>query len=633
MNSPQSPFLKDVPAALHELMDNYIEDWHDSCERDAVDAAVLPSGHAVDLAMLGRIWACSDFIARNCIRFPKMLYGLLEQGMEPARSLQDYRELVRDAIGLSRDGDGRLDEALLMKQLRELRRKEMTRIAWRDLNGLDDVLVILQELTDCAEAFVAVTLSALEDQQAERYGKPLDSAGEEQELLTFAMGKMGGGELNFSSDIDLIFVFPEDGETTGRSKTSHGEFYTAVIRKLVKVLDEVTVDGFVYRVDTRLRPFGQSGPAAMSFSGIEQYYQLHGREWERYAMIKARLITGRQQDRRYLRSLLKPFVYRRYLDFSMIESIRDMKSMINTQMQRKGMLDNIKLGPGGIREIEFIGQTLQLIRAGRDPELRERGIIRVLELLEQKHFLKKDEVEGLVRAYGFLRRLENRLQMLSDKQTHNLPADALSRQRICLAMNMPDWEALLEELGSHQANVDAVFQNLIAAEDDSSSDEATAFTLYWEDSGKNFGSEELARQALCHYLEGLGYNEAGDIMSRLDDLHGSSAIRQLSGDSVKLMAHLVESLLVKIADYPEQPELLDRAGRILKALAGRKVYISLLSEYPAIQVQMLTLCAASEWFTGRLTRYPILLDSLLSSAETFRHDYDVRHCWSWSWGG
>jgi len=624
MNSPQNPFLKDVPEALHELMANYIEDWHDSCARDGVDPAVLPSGIKIDRAELGRTWASSDFVARNCIRFPNMLYGLLDEGMHSARSLQDYRELVEAAIDAGRDNDGAIDEPLLMKSLRVLRRKEMTRIAWRDLNGLDDVLVILQELTDCAEAFVAVTLQALEDNHAERYGMPLDADGEAQRLLTFAMGKMGGGELNFSSDIDLIFVFPEDGETTGRSKTSHYEFYTVVVRKLVKMLDEVTADGFVYRVDTRLRPFGQSGPVAMSFPGIEQYYQLHGRDWERYAMIKARLVTGRQKDRRYLQSLLTPFVYRRYLDFSMIESIRDMKSMINTQMQRKGMHDNIKLGPGGIREIEFIGQTLQLIRAGRDPELRERGIIRVLGLLADKHFLKQHEVEGLVRAYGFLRRLENRLQMLSDKQTHKLPEDALSRQRICLAMGMPDWQSLLDVLGSHQAAVDAVFHNLIAAEDESSPDEASAFALYWGDASKNFTSGEVAQQALRQYLEGLGYTDPDSIIVRLDDLHSSSAIKHLSGDSVKLMAQLVESLLEKIADYPGQPELLDRAGRILKALAGRKVYISLLSEYPAIQVQMLTLCAVSEWFTERLTRYPILLDSLLTSAESFRHDYDVR---------
>ena len=227
--------------------------------------------------------------------------------------------MVAEVIAAA-DGDSVTDHGRLMSGLRVLRQREMLRIAWRDLNGLADVALILQELTDFSEAIVAETLHYLEKQQAEIFGMPLDADGNEQSLLVYAMGKMGGGELNFSSDIDLIFTFPDDGETTGRRHTSHYEFYVKVIRNLVKVLDEVTADGFVYRVDIRLRPFGQSGPMAMSFSGVEQYYQLQGRDWERYAMIKARLITGREQDKQQLQSMLTPFVYRRYLDFSMLES-------------------------------------------------------------------------------------------------------------------------------------------------------------------------------------------------------------------------------------------------------------------------------------------------------------------------
>ncbi len=608
-NKIPTELLIHVPQSLHSVVENLWGDWYKSCKEKEIN-----SNQGLPLSMLGKTWACSDFVARNCIRYPKIFYNLLEDGFESGRIIDDYRKLVNHVVTAAKD------ENELMSTLRVLRQQEMLRIAWRDLNMLADLEVILQELTDFAEAMVAVTLPYLEKQQAEIFGMPLDANGEEQSLLVFAMGKMGGGELNFSSDIDLIFTFAEDGETSGPRRKSHYEFYLAVIRKLVKVLDEVTADGFVYRVDTRLRPFGESGPMAMSFSGVEQYYQLQGRDWERYAMIKAKLITGRDNDKQYLRSMLTPFVYRRYLDFSMLDSIREMKAMINAQMKRKRMTNNVKLGPGGIREIEFIGQTLQLIRAGREPELRERSLIKVLKLLAEKNYLQKDEVEQLIQAYWFLRKLENRLQMQSDKQTHTLPDDELSQQRLCLAMQMQSWDELLEQLSYHQRAVDDVFQNLIANKDEEQEVSVSPFILFWTHVDASDDEKEAVRQ----YLESSGYSSVDDIIDLLTQLRSRSQVKHLTDDTARLLAQLMESLIVKIADYPNQTLLLDRVCRIIKALAGRKVYISLLSEYPTIQLQMLTLCSASEWFTERLTKYPILLDSLLSTAETFRQQYDVK---------
>jgi len=443
--------------------------------------------------------------------------------------------------------------------------------------------------------------------------------------LVFAMGKMGGRELNFSSDIDLIFAFSKEGETTGRRKTTHSEFYIAVIQKLIKVLDEVTADGFVYRVDVRLRPFGDDGPLAMSFAGMEQYYQSHGRDWERYAMIKAKLISGRDSDQQYLQSMLTPFVYRRYLDFSMLESIREMKAMINAQVKRKRMVNNIKLGPGGIREIEFVGQTLQLIRAGREPELRERSIIKILKLLAEKNYLQQQEVLELTQAYWFLRKLENRLQMLNDKQTHTLPDDELSQSRICLAMGLDNWSDLLDQLAHYQNDVDGVFQGLVAPENESEKIVVSPFTLFWECSEASEDARANAREAFLEFLDEKGYVDSQNIVSHFSQLRVAAQFKQLVADSQRKMTQLIESLIIKIADYPEQMTLLDRVSRILKALAGRKVYISLLNEYPVIQLQMLTLCAASEWFTKRLVKHPILLDSLFSTAEAFRKQYDINH--------
>ena len=601
--------LLHIPPSLQSVVENLWGDWCKSCEEKD-----LNPNQDLPLEMLGKTWACSDFVARNCIRYPKIFYNLLEDGFESGRTIENYRTLVNHVVTTARD------ENELMSTLRVLRQQEMVRIAWRDLNALADIETILHELTDFAEVVVSVTLQTLEQQQAEIFGMPCDANGEEQSLLVFAMGKMGGGELNFSSDIDLIFTFADDGETSGPRRKSHYEFYLAVIRKLVKVLDEVTVDGFVYRVDTRLRPFGESGPMAMSFSGVEQYYQLQGRDWERYAMIKAKLITGRDNDKQYLQSMLTPFVYRRYLDFSMLESIREMKAMISAQMKRKRMTNNVKLGPGGIREIEFIGQTLQLIRAGPEPELRERSLIKVLKLLAEKNYLQKEEVEQLIQAYWFLRKLENRLQMQGDKQTHTLPDDELSQQRLCLAMQIQSWDELLEQLWFHQRAVDDVFQNLIASKNEEQDVSVSPFALFWTHVDARDDEKEAVRQ----YLESSGYSSVDDIIDLLTQLRSRSQVKHLTGDTARLLSQLMESLIEKIADYPNQTILLDRVCRIIKALAGRKVYISLLSEYPTIQLQMLTLCSASEWFTERLTKYPILLDSLLGTVETFRQQYDVK---------
>ena len=591
--------LSKVPEPLHSVVENYWHDWCAASEKsEAKTSAELP------YALLGKTWACSDFVARNCIRYPATFNSLNKEGFQLSRSLDDYQQRVVQVITVAND------EATLMKKLRELRQQEMMRIAWRDLNSLADDGTILSELSDFAEAIVSVILQYLEKKQAEIYGVPNDANGQEQALLTFAMGKMGGRELNFSSDIDLIFAFAEDGETNGGRKTSHYEFYLSVIRKLVKVLDEVTADGFVYRVDIRLRPFGDSGPLAMSFSGMENYYQSQGRDWERYAMIKAKLISGREEDKKYLQSLLTPFVYRRYLDFGMIESIREMKAMINAQMKRKGMTQNIKLGRGGIREIEFIGQTLQLIRAGREPELRERSIIKVLTLLAEKEYLKKEDVEKLIYAYWFLRRLENRLQMRNDMQTHELPDDVLAsdeveRQALCLAMNFTTWGELMEKLSQHQASVDMIFQNLISVDIESDGlSSVSPIVLFWDDMES---SEEIQK-----HLIDLNYRDADEIFKLLIQLRNSAQLKQLTSEGHDRLAQLVSSLLSNAADYDDQSELFERVTRLIKALAGRKVYVSLLVEYPQAQKKMLQLCAASEWFTARLINHPILLDSLLT---------------------
>jgi glutamate-ammonia-ligase adenylyltransferase len=259
-NKAPIELLAQVPQSLYSIVENYWHDWTVSCEAKniKVDSLLPPP-------QLGKVWACSDFVARNCIRYPEVITALCAEGFEQVRDFENYREMVRQVVNHA------ADESQLMSSLRILRQQEMMRIAWRDLNSLADTETILFELSDFSRAVVTVTLQYLEKERAESFGMPLDEDGEKQSLLVFAMGKMGGRELNFSSDIDLIFAFSKEGETTGRRKTTHSEFYITVIQKLIKVLDEVTVDGFGYRGDVRLRPFAYDGPLAMSFAGIEQY--------------------------------------------------------------------------------------------------------------------------------------------------------------------------------------------------------------------------------------------------------------------------------------------------------------------------------------------------------------------------
>lgn len=313
-------------------------------------------------------------------------------------------------------------------------------------------------------------------QSCRELGTPMNAAGEAQPMLILGMGKLGGGELNFSSDIDLIFTYPENGETQGgRRSLANAQFFTRLGQRLIKALDQQTYDGFCYRVDMRLRPFGDSGPLVMSYAALEDYYQEQGRDWERYAMIKAR-VMGRESFTQYqeLRQMLRPFVFRRYIDFSAIQSLRRMKSMISSEVRRRGLHNNIKLGAGGIREVEFIAQSFQLIRGGRSPDLRGRGLLETLSAIREQGLLPGEQVDELEQGYAFLRRLENLLQAIDDKQTQTLPDKPLDQCRLALAMGYADWAALTAATEQHMQAIHAVFDDIIGADDDEGQCEVSA---------------------------------------------------------------------------------------------------------------------------------------------------------------
>ncbi|MFW5450397.1 MAG: bifunctional [glutamate--ammonia ligase]-adenylyl-L-tyrosine phosphorylase/[glutamate--ammonia-ligase] adenylyltransferase [Methylophagaceae bacterium] len=493
-----------------------------------------------------------------------------------------------------------VDETNLYQQLRYFRQREIVRIIWRDLAGWADLAETVRDLSALADACIQQSLNLLYQWQCEQLGTPHDDEGVPQQLVVLGMGKLGAGELNLSSDIDLIFAYPESGQTQGANKSlTNGEFFTRLGQKLIQSLDNVTVDGFVFRVDMRLRPFGDSGALVSSFDAMEDYYQTQGREWERYAMIKARAITGPESAKKDLMSLLRPFVYRRYLDYGVFDSLREMKSMIAGQLHRKGMEDNIKLGAGGIREIEFIGQVFQLIYGGRDLVLQQRPILTILDLLAERNLLTEDAVQELKLAYDFLRRTEHRIQAWADQQTHLLPKEDDSRQRIAISMGFTDWQEFSTVLIDHRQQVQAHFEQILTAPQADAS-EVNVISLFDADP-----SEKIA------HLQQLGFANPSNSVAELDNLLNSHNCRNLSQTGRERLGKCLPLLVQAAANTRNSDSCLARLMPLLESIMRRTAYMSLLIENPMALSQLVKLCAASPWISNQLARFPILLDELL----------------------
>ncbi|MGD8663987.1 MAG: bifunctional [glutamate--ammonia ligase]-adenylyl-L-tyrosine phosphorylase/[glutamate--ammonia-ligase] adenylyltransferase, partial [Desulfobacterales bacterium] len=380
---------------------------------NATDAAGIPPISNLEfIETLKQVFALSDFVAAGCTSDPAIPVDLIDSG-DIARQYEknEYHLKLGPALTAA------TDEETLSRLLRRYRRREMVRIAWRDLSGWADLSQTVSDLSAFADACLDHALHILYQWQCHLLGTPTAADGSKQRLVILGLGKLGARELNFSSDVDLIFAYPTAGDTRGaKNSIDNNEFFLRLCRRLIKVIGQPTADGFVFRVDTRLRPFGESGPLVMDFETMERYYQEQGREWERYALIKARAVAGDKKAGAFLLDRLNPFIYRRYLDYSVFDSLREMKQMIALEVKRKGMENNIKLGAGGIREIEFFGQIFQLIRGGVNPALQNTGILTVLKTLALERHVPPEVCEELIDAYVFLRNTENRLQSFSDQQ-------------------------------------------------------------------------------------------------------------------------------------------------------------------------------------------------------------------------
>ncbi len=616
---------------------------------------ILPERYYHIIDELEQVILFSEFVASTLIRNPALLIDLIESG-DLDRSYYDgeYKSMIdRNMKNLINSVVNRaevqfIDDMELKKLLGKIREREMVRIAWQDITGKVSLEQTMKDLSDLAEACVDKAISFIYDKLCFTYGTPLDKDGNMQRLVVLGMGKLGAGELNFSSDIDLIFAYPEDLSFEGKLNTT-GEFFTKICKNFLKVFDSSmgsSINGclamnslMLFRVDTRLRPFGENGPITMSFYTMEDYYQTQGRDWERYALIKARPIAGDIDAGYQLLKILNPFIYRRYFDYGSFDSLRDMKKRISLQVRDKRFKNNIKLGAGGIREIEFFGQVFQLIRGGVEPEFQERKIIKILALLVQRNCIDEKTGEELTAAYRFLRKVENRLQQYNDRQTHELPERDDEKLRLALSMGFYDVSeansailsnlaAFNKVLNNHISKVHSHFCNLFETENEDRQEEKEIDTI------KYIWSNINDPQLISSGYKVSGFEESNYFVDILRGLAEHPNTKKLTTNGRKRLDRLIPLLVQRVAQEKEffcppsgyngdscissNPEtLFKRLVDLIIAIERRTCYLSLLIEKSQALDTLVNLAARSPWVISFLSLHPALLDELLTPSTLY----------------
>ncbi len=515
--------------------------------------------------------------------------------------------------------------------LRRCRQQFMRRAIWREINNLDELEGLTRELTLFAQMCIQRTLDFHYPLLVKKYGVPVGAGSNTvQPLLVLGMGKLGAVELNLSSDVDLIFCYPEAGETRGVKKNvSNQEFFTHLGRAIIKTLDAISAEGFVFRVDMRLRPYGDSGALVSNFDALENYYQTQGRDWERYAAIKARVVAATDETLLQceggeaasveagafeLMEMLHAFSYRKYLDFSAIESLREMKRLIQSDVLRKGKTDDVKLGAGGIREVEFIVQVFQLIRGGKEPDLQTPGLLNAMPHLVSLNLLPADEAQELMAAYRFLRKVEHLLQAYQDRQTQRLPDAETQRLSLAWLMGFSSWDDFLAKLNHHRERVHNHFQALIAPSDFS---EMQKTPSQWQ----ALWLEQMDEGAAVAYLRVQGLNEPEPelVWLSLENFRQADSVLAMQAIARQRLDQLLPCLLAELAEVGNAAATLERILWVLKAVVRRSAYIVLLVENPAARKQLIRLCSPSPWIAEQLAEHPSLLDELLDT----RHLYSL----------
>lgn len=511
--------------------------------------------------------------------------------------LLDDKELANRAVEapLSSTEINELDDNAAMAKLRLYREKYWLKVAFLDLCCANPIADSIAYISALANQLIDSANQWAFAQVAKVSGMPLDDDGNAMHMLVLGMGKLGGGELNYSSDIDLIFSYPRDVATQGGRRSIEAQvFYTKVAQKLIMALNQTTVNGQVFRVDMRLRPFGESGPLVMSFHAMEDYYQEQGREWERYAMLKGRLIGTENRYWNEFYELLRPFVYRRYIDFSVIESLRKMKQMIAQEVRRKRLTNNIKLGAGGIREVEFVVQALQMVRGGREANLQTQSLLVALKELVNNQVMSNKEAELLTQNYLDLRQIEQYLQIFADKQTQTLPDDELNQQRLCYLLNKDDFNQCLSSIEQIMSQVHGEFEQVIGFESETSDPCENEYISAWEMTDVSLMCEpNLDWQAALE-----------DFKARLTKAKVGSRGRDILD---KLMPLLLKQLTIAKASS----DAFMMICQVLNKIISRTAYLELLYENPGALNQLVALCCHSKWIGEHISRYPILLDELI----------------------
>lgn len=561
----------------------------------------------------------SDFIHKHSLSHPEWLETFLIANKGEIDT-NEFKKRLHETLSIIND------ESSLHKALRDFRHYHMLCIAWKDLLKQQTIEDSLHQVSELANQLIVQTNDWLYQSLQPRFGVPNGDSGP-QPMLILGMGKLGGHELNFSSDIDLIFTYPSQGNTQGGQKSiEHQQFFTKLAQKLIKALDQITADGQVYRVDMRLRPFGDSGPLVMHFDALEDYYQEQGREWERYAMLKARILNSESNYSQELRTILKPFIYRRYLDYSAIDSLRVMKSMIEQEVRRRGLSNNIKLGEGGIREAEFVVQSMQLINGGRMQSLQVQSLQLALTVLTQESLLPTDSAAELRQSYLWLRKVEHCLQQFADKQTQLLPTDTLDQKRLLWIMDIENYPKFQKQVQHHCQQVHRQFSLLIretnhtekalvddhqqAAQDlwllELSAEETQSLLLHWNANIEaHFFNVELGlsvHKQLTEFKQNLIKKRVG----------------QRGLDTLNNLMPTVINLVLSKSEGTDPAQLLERVLIVFTSILGRTAYLQLLSENLGALKHLIKLCAASPWVTAQIARFPLLLDELINPAELYQ---------------
>nr|WP_229805087.1 bifunctional [glutamate--ammonia ligase]-adenylyl-L-tyrosine phosphorylase/[glutamate--ammonia-ligase] adenylyltransferase [Alteromonas halophila] len=603
-----------VDYAKNSKVEHRVETLWQRLEENAPEPERLTS-HKTTLSCL---FARSSFVAEQFIQHPQWIDEILDDTAAPVPEPSQYQALVRQSLKEVTNEDE------LLARLRLSRHFYMTRIACCDLLNQQTIEASLSQVSALADALISEAYSWYYSFFEKKFGTPEGPHGK-QPMYILAMGKLGGRELNFSSDIDLIFAYPVKGSTSGGKKSlENQQFFTRLAQKLISSLNKVTADGQVFRVDMRLRPFGESGPLTIHFAALEDYYQEQGRHWERFAMVKARVVNPQApayQDQ--LEEILQPFTYRRYLDFTTLDALRDMKRLIATEIRRRRLDNNIKLGAGGIREVEFFAQSFQLIHGGREQQLQQRSLLKTLKALSTSELIEQQVTDTLRDNYLFLRKAEHTLQQFGDEQTQTLPDDPVEQQALADVMGFADYDAFLISLRERMADIHAHFNELVEESHESHDASDTLFTACrdaWQlgldeaefcDTLSEFTQQQVAKQ-LHTELTGFRQQQRGYRTGQ----RGESILNKL----------MPELLYVLIEHSPNKAAMvLSRVLKVIDAITGRTTYLDLLLENPDVLKQLVRLCERSDWIANEIRRFPILLDELLTPLYLQRQNTDIQH--------